>query len=138
MSSMCICEIESKDIFDEFIWSNFNVEDTLQRRKYYRIQCQSKVLCEIRCTYANECCMYIEIGMVRIKRLRKALIEMVQFLINDNDEIRRILTFVVAEDKLGIWMLKKVGFSLDVEWRECVVINGKKVNIQVWGVECRG
>jgi len=42
------------------------------------------------------------------------------------------------KDNFVIWMLKKVGFSLDVEWRECVVINGEKVNIQVWGVECRG
>lgn len=132
MSRMNIYEIEYKNLLDDYIWSNFNLEDALYDRKFYRIEYDGKILCEIRGTYASECCMFIEIGIIRIRRLCTALTTMINFL--NNNKLKRILTCVTTEDKFGIVMLKMIGFTLDVELREYVKIKGRKTNIQILGI----
>lgn len=137
MKQISICKIEYEKLYKDYIWSNFNMRNDSQLITYYRIEYKKTSLLEIRCTRMNDYSVNLEIGAIRIKKLRKALIETINFLKETNEELYMISTFIVSGDNLGLWMLKKVGFTVDAVWRECVEISCRKRDIELLSFECR-
>ena len=137
MKQISINKIKYENLHKDYIWSNFNVKSDSQIQTYYRITYKKTSLLEIRCIRTNDYSVNIEIGAISIRKLGKALIETINFLEEANDELHLISTYIVSGDKLGLWVLKKVGFTVDAVWRECVEINCQKRNVELLSVECR-
>lgn len=131
MNQLKLNEISKKELVGDYFWSNFMLQEETDTENYYSVCRGNKPIIIVRCIVINDVSIIIEFRVFclwGVTNALKILLDKLKFEIKD---LRQIVAYIVSEDRLGLYWLNKLDFSVNVRLREAVVVQGKKHDINI-------
>ncbi|WP_294197058.1 hypothetical protein [uncultured Clostridium sp.] len=135
MKGFNIIEIKKEDLNKNYIWSNLILEEQSFLQNYFRLEFYGRPFLDFRCTSLNEYNNILEIGIIRIGKISKALREILDFLKVNSFQLCQVLVFIVSGDRLGKLFLGKAGFNITGIWRQFVKIEKQQFDVEIFSYE---